>query len=1133
MSETGQPGAATPGEHGDGTGQHDDLARSGGGWASPAAAWSSGGGASGVREPAPRWQSEPPSGWAASSPRHGDLPAPLSGHPDDEPPVARVNGHRVNGHDPAGPAGRQAPVSAPPGTRQMPVSAPPAGRQVPVSAPPGLRAEPRRDTDGDRLLVPLQRPAPRTEQPATPPTTPDEEDPANARHSSDDDLPTSRSSRWAEGGRPASAPPVPGTPPAGTGPDDPPPGYDGAPHGYEAAAPGYDGRSTGYDAPAGGYGAPNAGYDAPAPGYEPSGTGYDAPNAGPGHDGAGPGYDGPGAGRVESAGGEAGSPARSEPPRWGDPGADFPPDLPADRRSGQPGRGGSPERDESPRPGVRRAGPAAGGQHPEATEPSTEPTPVRRSAGPLAEGRPAGSSPADGSAGRAEDDEPNWPGPNWNRPSWSEGWAPPWAREAEEPVSRRARDARTRSDRPDWAPDPDRSHPAGPEAERAYPAGPEAERAYPAADGDRPGADGRPGRAYEHPGAGPYEPAATEAHRPYEQPAEPPRAYEPAATETHRPYEPVPAEAPRPYQPARSEPPRPYDPPRSESEPWSGYPSLASRLRSVETPPERPSWAAGGSPEAPAGSPPTAATDRGPAVDRPVRPFRLRPVPDDPEPLPSRDEDHAPRGEDRRLRDEPARRPAGAGPDLRPVGAEPGPVPGESRPPAGDAAGPSTTETPERAPNSAGPVAAPATSGIGRLDRTLSAPAPASAPPYAARRSAPEPAPAAPPAAEDRTTAILPQRVPAEPDVPVVPEPPVVEPTESPELARIATHLRRDDEPAPPRDRPEGFDVNAILDAVRGVAGVRDASLRRTPAGAHSLRLDLSDGADAAEVSRHVARLLQERMGLAAAPQNVPGMPGTPTGPPPPAVRRRTAEPRSPEGRATARTPDARRPVGRAEAGVAQGGVAQGGVAQGGEPVGLDQPRRRRQTTARGRAGVEESASVSPALGGPATGSPATVGASYSGGQMTTTETAPSRPLDTGGVPGPRVVIDHVQVSTFGLDATVEVRLLAAGASAAGHATGPAVDGYVLRLCAVAAAAAVDELLRGDDRTADRGRCFVEHAAVVPFGNCEVATVVVLLVCDGWVEQLAGSALVSGDPRQAVVRATLAAVNRRLEALLA
>lgn len=375
---------------------------------------------------------------------------------------------------------------------------------------------------------------------------------------------------------------------------------------------------------------------------------------------------------------------------------------------------------------------------------------------------------------------------------------------------------------------------------------------------------------------------------------------------------------------------------------------------------------------------------------------------------------------------------------------------------------------------------------------------------------------------------MLPQRVPAEPDVPVVPEPPAVEPAETPELARIATHLRRDDEPAPLRERPEGFDVNAILDAVREVAGVRDAALRRTPAGAHSLRLDLADGADPAEVSRQVARLLQERMGLAAAPQNLPGMPTTP----PPPVRRRGAEPRSPEPRAVEpRAPEPR------DAGVEArtGDVRAAEPAVSGRietpPAGDTSRRRRQGAPHRGRATVEEPGSVSSAPAGAATGSPATAGTSYSGGQVTTTESAPSRPLDTGGAPGPRVVIDHVQVSTFGLDANVEVRLLAGGENASGYATGPAVDGYVLRLCAVAAAAAVDELLRGAEN-AERGRCFVEHAAVVPFGNCEVATVVVLLVCEGWVEQLAGSALVAGDPRQAVVRATLAAVNRRLEALL-
>jgi hypothetical protein len=311
------------------------------------------------------------------------------------------------------------------------------------------------------------------------------------------------------------------------------------------------------------------------------------------------------------------------------------------------------------------------------------------------------------------------------------------------------------------------------------------------------------------------------------------------------------------------------------------------------------------------------------------------------------------------------------------------------------------------------------------------------------------------------------------------------------------------------------------------VAGVRDAALRRTPAGAHSLRLDLADGADPAEVSRMVARLLQERMGLAAAPQNLPGAPVTP----PPPVRRRSAVPRPVEDRPVVGRPTEVREIRPAVPEPRAGRLVEG-PAEGTDPTAEPRRRRRPAITHRGRAAVEES-SLATAPAGVPTGSPATAGTSYAGGQMTTTETAPSRPLDTGGLPGPRVVIDHVQVSTFGLDATVEVRLLAGDRAAEGHATGPAVDGYVFRLCAVAAASAVDEMLGRVAPTGERGRCFVEHAAVLPLGNCEVATVVVLLVCDGWVEQLAGSALVAGDPRQAMVRATLAAVNRRLEALLA
>nr|WP_231933687.1 hypothetical protein [Micromonospora coxensis] len=626
--------------------------------------------------------------------------------------------------------------------------------------------------------------------------------------------------------------------------------------------------------------------------------------------------------------------------------------------------------------------------------------------------------------------------------------------------------------------------------------------------------------------------------------AEPARPYEPVRTEPARPYEPVRAEPARPYEPLRSELPRPYEVTRSEPEPSA-------------RPVDRPAWTAR---QAPAGAPPAAVPRSAPPASAP----RSAPPASAPRSAPPA---AAPRSAP------PA--PAGAPPALAPRSAPPASAPASAPPavaeePTGAAtiteraappfrlrSVPGEPDLPGHPPAPAGPGAAtaPVTSGPRRLDPTPSAPAPTSAPPYAARRSAPDPVPAAPSAAGDEApdagAAVLPQRVPAEPDVPVVPEPPAVEPpAETPELARIATHLRRDDEPAPPQERPEGFDVNAILDAVREVAGVRDAALRRTPAGAHSLRLDLADGADPAEVSRMVARLLQERMGLAAAPQNLP------TAAPAPLRRRsapgRSAEPRAAEARTRATSGSESSAARSGEARPGEPGAAPAGRSRVAEPTrrvdpaeerpgapGQEEepgtvggvPRRRRQTAPhRGRASVEEAAlSAAPT----ATGSPATVGTSYSGGQMTTTETAPSRPLDTGGVPGPRVVIDHVQVSTFGLDATVEVRLLAAGESAAGHATGPAVDGYVLRLCAVAAAAAVDQLLRGGGRTPERGRCFVEHAAVVPFGNCEVATVVVLLVCDGWVEQLAGSALVAGDPRQAVVRATLAAVNRRLEALLA
>ncbi len=149
-----------------------------------------------------------------------------------------------------------------------------------------------------------------------------------------------------------------------------------------------------------------------------------------------------------------------------------------------------------------------------------------------------------------------------------------------------------------------------------------------------------------------------------------------------------------------------------------------------------------------------------------------------------------------------------------------------------------------------------------------------------------------------------------------------------------------------------------------------------------------------------------------------------------------------------------------------------------------------------------------------------------------TTPLTGGRPLPRpSGVDAPRLVVDNVTVTRLGTEATVEVRLRTPGGrTAVGEGRGPGVDAYLSRLAATAAAHAVDQALATNGPA--RGKVFVEHVSVVPFGVQEVAVVVLLLSSDGVAEQVSGSAIVRDDPHQAVVRATLAALNRRLESLL-
>jgi hypothetical protein len=520
----------------------------------------------------------------------------------------------------------------------------------------------------------------------------------------------------------------------------------------------------------------------------------------------------------------------------------------------------------------------------------------------------------------------------------------------------------------------------------------------------------------------------------------------------------------------------------------------------------------------------------------------------------------------------------------------------------------------------------------------------------------------------------LPQRIPAEPDVPAVPGDDGPEGiAEIPDIARIVDFLRDDEDR--PEDRHDGFDFPAVIEAVRGVVGVRDAELV-TVNDTHTLRLDLADDADPGEVSRAVARLLKEQMGVSAEPSpqaaNEPvaeptGMLAAPVdgnaqqpvdtsvggelaSPQPAAVVEAPAphadappEPADPDPEQAAVTagppptgppptgppPTEAPPTGQAQTEEMTDELAEppelvpviepmppslAGLPRIGEPPPADSVRvaavPREESARSGRAvrvdhrpleariaalesplsfedwletlrpdrpvhqpvAADEHRSLvgmptapvfhdplaSEPEPEPVVAAPVPVDAAVpvaapppetddphpeaAGGDEPAVEAleepagplvlAPGAPAVQVAGAGGRVRLERLEVANQGFDTLVQVRLSAGDEVAVGSATGPAVDQYVLRLCATATASALDSLLTDSETGTAGGRCYVEHAAVVPLGTCEVAVVVMLLTSGGWVEQLTGSALVAGDSRQAVVRATLAAANRRLDALL-
>jgi hypothetical protein len=119
----------------------------------------------------------------------------------------------------------------------------------------------------------------------------------------------------------------------------------------------------------------------------------------------------------------------------------------------------------------------------------------------------------------------------------------------------------------------------------------------------------------------------------------------------------------------------------------------------------------------------------------------------------------------------------------------------------------------------------------------------------------------------------------------------------------------------------------------------------------------------------------------------------------------------------------------------------------------------------------------------------------------------------------PRLKFVGMTVATLHAGAEVKVQLTHSGSVVEGVASGPNTPGQRLQLIGTATLRAVEAHLRS------QGLFLLEHAAVVPAGARQLAVAVV-----AWLgpeeDVFSGSSPVRDDPREAIVRAVLHAINR-------
>jgi hypothetical protein len=126
-----------------------------------------------------------------------------------------------------------------------------------------------------------------------------------------------------------------------------------------------------------------------------------------------------------------------------------------------------------------------------------------------------------------------------------------------------------------------------------------------------------------------------------------------------------------------------------------------------------------------------------------------------------------------------------------------------------------------------------------------------------------------------------------------------------------------------------------------------------------------------------------------------------------------------------------------------------------------------------------------------------------------------------------RPAISRMHLVSTGLDVTATVSLTSDGRTASGEARASASQSGVQRAVATATLRAVESL------SGDIARFELDHLEVAQLGAERTVIVALTMLSSRGTERLTGAAGVREDVRQAVIRATLDALNRRLETLLA